>query len=99
MTTRFPEDLLRCIDDADSKGNPIQTNLMFRRDVPLFRTDFFFRSMRLFNQWLLFKRSPPQGIGFANERSTTCRILSILYEEQNLYDAWERERQSQSRRK
>jgi len=53
----------------------------------------------LFNQWRLFKQSPPNGQGFANERSTICEILSILFDEDAQYTAWENEKKRASRSK
>lgn len=97
MKTKFRDDILRSIDDVDEHGDPVQTSLMFRRDIPQFRTEFFARSMRLYNNWKLFRQAPPRGMGFAEERTTTIDILMILEEESNLYDAWEREKASKKK--
>lgn len=60
-------------------------------DIKNFDTLFFRQSMKLYNNFILFKNSPPLGNGFANERITTSLILSILTDESYKYDKWERE--------
>lgn len=99
--TAMPEELLRCWEehtkDADGKDTVKRISLMYRRDVPQFRTPFFTRCMHLYNTWKLFKQAPPSGEGWANERNITCEILQTLEVESNKYDAWEREKEDNRR--
>lgn len=70
---------------------------MYRRDVPQFDTPFFNSCMNLYNNWKLFKQSPPCGMGWANERNVTSQILQTIEIENNTYEAWERERENAKR--
>lgn len=72
---------------------------MYRREIPQFRTDFLYGAMRLYNTWRLFDKSPPCGEGWMNERDITVRILQILEDENNKYDAWERDKEDAKRKR
>ena len=93
--------MIRCWEskfvDIDGKEQVKKESLMYRRDVPQFRTVFFSRCMQLYNTWKLFKQSPPLGGGWANERNVTVEILQTLEVENNKYDAWEREKENAKR--
>lgn len=97
----MPEELLRCYEektiDEDGKESVKKISLMYRRDVPQFRTEFFNNAMLLYNNWKLFNQTCPNGQGWANERNIICQILHILEVENNKYDAWERDKESDRR--
>lgn len=95
----LPRELIRCYEERQPDGKTKKVSLMFMKEVPQFRTLFFNRCMELYNNWKLFKQSPPLGQGWANERNVTCRILRILENENNLYDAWQREVEEAKRKK
>ena len=91
----IPEPLLRSWEEEGKK--PI--SLMYRRDVPQFRTPFLAGALNLWTNWRLFDKSPPCGIGWANERNVTVRILQLLESENNKFDVWEREEEELKRKK
>ena len=99
----MPEELIRCwetkyIDDkGKERTKPI--SLMYRRDVPQYRTDFLALAINLFVNWRLFNKMPPCGNGWANERTVTVQILRILDSEDGLYDAWIRDVEDDKRKK
>ena len=72
---------------------------MYRREIPQFRTAFLARAVEMWNAWKLFKQSPPLGQGWGNERGITARILSIVEEENVLWDAWQRDLEDEKRRR
>lgn len=88
----MPEELLRCIEEKQEDGSVKKISLMYRRDVPQFRTAFFSQAMNLYQSFKLFNSSPPNGQGWANERHTITQILSILSEESQAYEAWEHDK-------
>ena len=100
--TAIPEELIRCYEekytDENGKEKTRKISLMYRRDVPQFRTVFLTRAIDLFNNWNLFNKMPPSGT-WANERNVTSRILSILASEDNKFDAWEREVEEAKRKR
>jgi len=55
--------------------------------------------LNLWTNWRLFDKSPPCGIGWANERNVTVRILQLLESENNKFDVWEREEEELKRKK
>lgn len=100
----LPEELLRCYEETYTDENGVENtrkiSLMLRREVPQFDTPFFNRCLEIYNNWKLFKQSPPSGAGWANERNTICQILQIIERENVEYEAWlnEKERASRSKR-
>ena len=76
-----------------------KVSLMYRRDIPQYRTPFLMGALNLFSNWRLFEKAPPSGTGWANERNVTVRILQILESEYNKYDAWEREVEDAKRKR
>lgn len=101
--TAFPRELIRCWEertiDKRGKEKVKKKSLMRPCDIPQYRTRFFQRCMELYNTWRTFKQTPPMGQGWGNERSVTCRILRILFSEDNLYDQWKRDKEEDRRRK
>ena len=101
--TAIPRELIRCWEEKtkDEKGKTIVTPISLMRpcEVAQFRTVFFSRCMELYNTWKMFKQSSPLGQGWGNERGITCTILRLLEVENNKYDAWERDREEDKRRK
>lgn len=93
--TALPEELIRCWETPDGK----KVSLMYRRDIPQYRTPFLMGALNLFSNWRLFEKAPPSGTGWANERNVTVRILQILESEYNKYDAWEREVEDAKRKR
>ena len=95
------EELIRCYEETvkDEKGNEVKekVSLMYHREIPQFRTRFLSSCVQLFNNWHLFNQMPPNGNGWANERAVTCEILELLERENQLYDAWERDKESAKR--
>lgn len=100
--TATPEELLRCWEETYKDGEGVDKtrsiSLMYRRDVPQFDTPFFNSCMNLYNNWKLFKQSPPLGNGWANERNVTAQILQLLEVENNKYEAWLREKENAKRK-
>ena len=100
--TAIPEELIRCYNEKvkDENGKEVikPQSLMYRRDVPQYRTAFLFGAIDLYNNWRLFNKMPPSG-SWANERGVTTRILSLLESENNKFDAWEREIEEAKRKK
>ena len=95
LPTALPEELIRCWETKDGK----KVSLMYRRDVPQYRTDFLALAINLFVNWRLFNKMPPCGNGWANERNVTVQILRILDSEDGLYDAWIRDVEDDKRKK
>ena len=91
--TALPVELIRCYERADGK----KVSLMYRRDVPQYRTMFLSRAIELYTTWRLFEKAPPSGGGWANERNTVVKVLRLLEAENNKYDAWEREKEDARR--
>lgn len=95
----LPEELLRCWEERLENGKTKKISLMQKRDIPQFRTHFLSGAVTLFSNWRLFNREPPSGRGWANERNVTVRILHLLEDENAKYDAWEREKEEDRRRR
>ena len=91
----MPEELIRCYERPDGK----KVSLMFRRDIPQYRTLFLSGALEMYTNWRLFNKEPPNGNGWANERNVTALILRLLESENNQYDAWEREQEDLKRKK
>lgn len=98
----LPEELIRCYEekstDKDGREQVKKISLMYRREVPQFRTLFLSGALNLYSNWRLFNKEPPSGKGWAQERNITARILQTLESENNLYDAWEHEKEDLRRR-
>lgn len=58
-------------------------------------TPFLMASLRIYNEWAVFKILP-HGQGTMGERQAYLEIIRILHQEENAYSNWEMER---SRRK
>lgn len=103
LPTALPEELIRRWDQKyiDEKGKPQvkQVSLMYRRDVPQYRTDFLALAINLFVDWQLFNKTPPCGNGWAYERNVTVQILRIMESEENLYKAWQDDLKEAKRQK
>lgn len=97
--TALPEELIRCWEEKDKDGKVKKISLMYRREIPQFRTAFLLRAVELWNTWKLFKQSPPLGQGWGNERGVIVKILQILEAENNLWDAWQRDLEDEKRRR
>ena len=95
------EELIRCYEEktTDENGKAVtqKVSLMYHREIPQFRTAFLSSCIRLYKHWHLFNQMPPNGNGWANERAVTCEILELLEGENQLYDAWERDKESAKR--
>ena len=72
---------------------------MYRRDVPQYRTEFLIGALNMWSNWRMFGKAPPNGMGWANERNVTVRILQTLEKENAEYDAWERDKEDLKRKK
>lgn len=54
-------------------------------------TPFLMASLRIYNEWAVFK-TLPHGQGTMGERQTYLEIIRILHQEENGYSNWEMER-------
>jgi len=95
----LPQELIRCYEERTEDGKVNRISLMFKREIPQFRTAFLFRAIELWNTWKLFKQSPPLGQGWGNERGIIVRVIHILESESNLWDAWKRELEDEKRKR
>lgn len=83
--------------DENGKRKVEKKSLMYWRDVPQYRTQFFDRCIRIYNKWRLFEKAPPNGNGWANERSVIVEILELLEVENSDYDSWLSEKEDAKR--
>lgn len=73
------------------EGDEWEISDLSYEEIQELKTDFLFRSFSLFSDYSCFKVLP-HGKGTMDERPTVIEALKILSEEENLWDAWEREK-------
>lgn len=69
--------------------------VLTQKQINKLYTPFLAASLQQYINYVSFKVLP-HGKGTLDERTTVLKILEILQDEQNSFDAWEREKRSKS---
>lgn len=62
-------------------------------DIEALKTPFLFKAIKLYNEYNTFEVLP-HGQGTLAEKPTVIEIIQIFKQEENAWDAWEREKHS-----
>ena len=74
----------------DEEGNIVPLSLSWE-DIQNLKTEFFAEAIRLYSDYTAFKILP-HGKGTRDERPTVLEVLKILMSEDNLWQAWQMEK-------
>lgn len=85
-------------DYRDDKGEAKTAIALSWDDLQALKTPFFYRSMDVYNKFVVFGGTPHNN-GWANENSSVISIIMVLKAAEGAYDKWEREKNAPQRSK